>query len=156
MAPHALLSRLRLAPLLHHHHLRRFLSAATLPPDESLPGASPPPSNSRLFVAGTTLTLLSCRPTGSFSHIPSSPPVIHSSHFTFFSRFLSSARRVVLVHGRALPQGRLLLLRHSHRRYETHLQFELSLVGMPSLFVIHNLSWPGYLGRWFEYRQCAP
>ncbi|XP_062229474.1 glycine-rich RNA-binding protein 4, mitochondrial-like isoform X2 [Phragmites australis] len=53
MAPRELLSRLRLAPLLHDgHHLRRFLSAATPPPDESTPGAPPPPSNSRLFVAG--------------------------------------------------------------------------------------------------------
>ncbi|XP_025818514.1 glycine-rich RNA-binding protein 4, mitochondrial-like isoform X3 [Panicum hallii] len=56
MMPRALLSRLRLAPLLHDgHHLPRFLSAAAPPPpaaDESPPGAPPPPSNSRLFVAG--------------------------------------------------------------------------------------------------------
>ncbi|XP_062207854.1 glycine-rich RNA-binding protein 4, mitochondrial-like isoform X2 [Phragmites australis] len=54
MAPRALLSRIRLAPLLHHHHLRRSLSAATSPPDESpaSPPGPPPPSNSRLFVAG--------------------------------------------------------------------------------------------------------
>ncbi|XP_039808456.1 glycine-rich RNA-binding protein 4, mitochondrial-like isoform X2 [Panicum virgatum] len=57
MTPRALLSRLRLAPLLHDgHHLRRFLSAAAAAPppplDESPPGAPPPLSNSRLFVAG--------------------------------------------------------------------------------------------------------
>ncbi|PUZ53338.1 hypothetical protein GQ55_5G045100 [Panicum hallii var. hallii] len=56
MMPRALLSRLRLASLLHDgHHLPRFLSAAAPPPpppDESPPGAPPPPSNSRLFVAG--------------------------------------------------------------------------------------------------------
>ncbi|CAO2167479.1 unnamed protein product [Urochloa humidicola] len=54
MTPRALLSRLRLGPLLHDgHHLRRFLSAtAASPPDEAPPGAPPPPTNSRLFVAG--------------------------------------------------------------------------------------------------------
>ncbi|TVU36076.1 hypothetical protein EJB05_17989 [Eragrostis curvula] len=52
MARRALLSRLRLAPLLRDHHLRRFLSAATPPPDESPSDAPTPPSNSRLFVAG--------------------------------------------------------------------------------------------------------
>ncbi|KAL6839989.1 hypothetical protein ACP4OV_029799 [Aristida adscensionis] len=61
MAPRALLSRLRLAPLLdhhHRHHLRRSISAATAPPGESLPPPRlpppppPPPPNSRLFAAG--------------------------------------------------------------------------------------------------------
>ncbi|CAO1940676.1 unnamed protein product [Urochloa humidicola] len=54
MTPRALLSRLRLAPILHDgHHLRRSLStAAASPPDEASPGAPPPPTNSRLFVAG--------------------------------------------------------------------------------------------------------
>ncbi|KAL6839988.1 hypothetical protein ACP4OV_029798 [Aristida adscensionis] len=59
MAPPALLSRLRLAPLLQHHqHARRSLSAASAPPGDSAPPPAepppppPPPSNSRLFVAG--------------------------------------------------------------------------------------------------------
>ncbi|KAL6613945.1 hypothetical protein ACP70R_036215 [Stipagrostis hirtigluma subsp. patula] len=60
MAPRALLSRLRLAPLLNHRrrrHVRSSLSAAAPPPDDSAPpppgpGPPPPPSNSRLFVAG--------------------------------------------------------------------------------------------------------
>ncbi|CAL4953090.1 unnamed protein product [Urochloa decumbens] len=54
MTPRALLSRLRLAPLLHDgHHLRRSLSAAAASPSDEAPaGAPPPPSNSRLFVAG--------------------------------------------------------------------------------------------------------
>jgi hypothetical protein len=58
--------------------------------------------------------------------------------------FLASARRAVMVHGRALPQGRLLLLRHRHRRYKT--QFELLLLGMFGLAAIHNLSWMGFGG----------
>nr|TKV93610.1 hypothetical protein SEVIR_9G236900v2 [Setaria viridis] len=41
MTPRALLSRLRLAPLLHDgHHLRRFLSAAAAPPPDEGPPAS--------------------------------------------------------------------------------------------------------------------
>ncbi|CAL4972509.1 unnamed protein product [Urochloa decumbens] len=59
MTPRALLSRLRLAPLLHDgHHLRRSLSAAAASPsDEAPPGAPPPPSNSRLFVAGLSWSM---------------------------------------------------------------------------------------------------
>jgi hypothetical protein len=125
MTPRPLLSRLRLAPLLHDgHHLRRLLSAAAAPPpllDESPPGAPPPPSNSRLFVAGTTLLsrIRVC--------LPSDPRLQHGSRL-ITSRFPACAHRFVVVRGRALPHGRLLLLRHRHRRYETESQTGTSLL----------------------------
>ncbi|KAL5221728.1 hypothetical protein ABZP36_026441 [Zizania latifolia] len=115
MALRALLFRVRLASLSHHHHyLRRSLSAATPPPDESPPPhpSTPPtpPANSKLFVAGKNHALLHPVPSAT------KPDRFMALTLLCYARSLSLAHRAVVVSGRAVAHGRLLLLRHRHRR----------------------------------------
>jgi hypothetical protein len=90
--------------------------------------------------------------------LPSDPRLYSSSQLTTFP---ACARRHVVVRGRALPHGRLLLIRHRHRRYPTDSQLGTSLllrklrsVQFGSGRQVNNLS---VLDVWvrLEFRWCA-